>query len=568
MPEKYFATIVRKIPVGETDFFYKAESIIAGDIDEDSRILTATNGEKYKPINDFSDYEHTTRYYVDQIEVDKISDFFHHKYDFSEAVRQYELRKRQVVYVSTKMSGNDYILLPIDRGPYITALEKIKSNPSAYPEEDLTVITVAEEEKMAMTDEDEEQFITNLKGLIADVVSGKYSPDELIDIKCKLQDQKEELEAAIDSISLQSDVLEEELDEKTSRPEEQTISVPNPTPLKPKNESTELIDINDIFSKVTKTLIAQDKAARRAIVEIARLDDMSKKEQGILLTGGTGVGKSLLMRLISRHLNRPVLLIDSTQLTAPAYVGRSIEQYLWQLYEECDHNLSKAEHAIIYFDEIDKKGSEKKSDVSGQAVLNTLLKFVEGTDYIACQNPQSMNPNNSVKISTNNMIVTAGGAFLDVYTQHKKKQPIGFNSSVEEENQEVEPDITDFVNKAMMTNEFMGRFPIIIHLDDLNVDGIRQILLASDESALKIQEEVFGKRGVKLSTKDGYILAVANKALERKIGARGLNKIVADSTWKAYDEVCCNPGTYDEVILTEETIKDSSSYQLIKKKTN
>ena len=128
--------------------------------------------------------------------------------------------------------------------------------------------------------------------------------------------------------------------------------------------------------------------------------------------------------------------------------------------------------------------------------------------------------------------------------------------------------MTDFIERAMMPKEFMGRVPVIIHLNNLNVESLRRILLESEDSALKLQEEVFAQEGVKLTTKDGYILAIASKALEEKIGARGLNKLITDTTWQAYDEVISNPGVYEEVILTEDTVTNEDTYQLVKKKPN
>ena len=194
-----------------------------------------------------------------------------------------------------------------------------------------------------------------------------------------------------------------------------------------------------------------------------------------------------------------------------------------------------------------------------------LLKFLDGTKYIACKNQQHQTADTSVRIDTTNMLIVGGGAFLDVY-EEKKSTPCGFVApTAEKKKEQTEPTMTDFIEKAMMPKEFMGRVPVIIHLNNLNIDSLRKILLESEDSALKLQEEVFAEEGVKLTTKDGYIVAIASKALEEKIGARGLNKLITDSTWQAYDEVISNPGEYDEVILTEETVENGKSFQLIKK---
>lgn len=566
MPEKYFATIMKKTPISESDYVYVVDSVTAGDIDQETQILTTATGEKYKPITDFSDFEESTSYYSNIIEVEKIEDVFQKKLCFSDAVEAYESQCKLVSYYVTKTDNGGFILLPIDKRPYLSTMEKIQKDPESYEAGLTTPPDEALHASARVVEEDEDPFIEELKDLVGAVAEGRFSPDQLIDLKYRLKDQLEELEAAIESIDLQCESLEEELDKITGvAPIEEAKTLPKPTPLGIR-EKINVINVDDVFDNVTKVLIAQDKPARRVIVELSRLDRMRKKDYGILLTGESGVGKTLLMSLIAHHIKRPFLAVDSTQLTAQGFVGKSIEQSLWELYEDCGKDLDKAEHAIIYFDEIDKKGSEKKSDISGQAVLNMLLKFLDGTTYIACKNPQVQTEENSVRISTKNMIVVAGGAFLDVYNKGKKKSSIGFSSNQETTDAtKEEPSIKDFVEKSMMSKEFMGRVPVIVHLNDLDVDGIRRIILESDDSALKIQEEVFAELGVKLTTKDGYILSVANKALEKKIGARGLNKIITDSTWVAYDEVASHPGVYEEVILDSDTVENENSFQLIKK---
>ena len=206
--------------------------------------------------------------------------------------------------------------------------------------------------------------------------------------------------------------------------------------------------------------------------------------------------------------------------------------------------------------------------MSGQAVLNTLLTFISGETYVACKHPNHVTENNSTKINTSNMLIVAGGAFLDVYSPAHQKSSLGFTPKTSDDIEIKEPEITDFIEKAQMPKEFMGRVPIIVRMNSLNIDSIRKILLESDESILKLQEEIFDKKGVKLTTQDGYIMSISQAALDRKIGARGLNKLISDTTWIAYDDVCSHPNEYEEIILTDETAKDPSSYQFVKKQKN
>ena len=564
MLEKYIATSLKKTNINEKEYIFSVDEIIAGNIDEKTRILTDSNGCQYIPLGSKEKENDINRYYCNAIESDKIEQVFEENYTFKEALEAYEKRCRERLFLTSIYDKDDVIRIVIDKGNYIKALEKIRTN----EQHNIT----KEKQPNQKEEQDDDSYIDFLKMIKEQIGMGKHTEDELIDLKIKLKEHQEEIEATLMSIDMQLESLEEEYkekissadnkQEKNSKVQEEIVSQ---MPKLPTAKNNQPINIVDVFDKVTKTLVAQDEPARRVIVELARLDEMKKKGYGILLTGESGVGKTLFMSLLARHLQRPLLRIDSTQLTAPGFVGRDIEQYLWELYESCNKNLELAERAIVFFDEIDKKGSEKKSDASGQAVLNTLLTFIGGETYTACKHPNHETDKNSVKIDTSNMLIVAGGAFLDVYSNKEKNHPLGFIEEDNKNTETVEPEISDFIEKAQMPKEFMGRVPIIVKMNSLNIDSIRKILLESDESILKMQEEIFDNRGVKLTTQDGYIMSISQAALDRKIGARGLNKLICDTTWKAYDDVCSNPNEYSEIILTEETVKDPSSYQYIKK---
>ena len=170
-----------------------------------------------------------------------------------------------------------------------------------------------------------------------------------------------------------------------------------------------------------------------------------------------------------------------------------------------------------------------------------------------------------VKIDTSNMIVILGGAYTDVYKNLVEKNIPGFNGVISSKPRYRKATTKDFTDRGMMTDEFMGRVTVI-KLNDLGVDDIKRVMLESDESAIKIQEEIFNKMGVKLTFTDGFASEVAKQADEKKTGARGLNGIIDEATWKAFGEVHSHRGEYEEVILDENTVNDSSNYQLVKKK--
>lgn len=319
------------------------------------------------------------------------------------------------------------------------------------------------------------------------------------------------------------------------------------------------INIDELVGLVTKTVVHQDDAVRRLVLEIERNLESDGEKDGILITGSTGVGKTMTINLIAKYLDRPVKIIDSTQLTVPGYVGKSVEDYLYELLRDCNGDVERAEQAIIFFDEIDKKGSEKKSDISGQGVLNVLLKFLDGTEYDVTSNRQISGQ--VQKISTKNMLVLAGGSFADVYKNSGPKQ-IGF---LDGEKKEYVPSATDFVEKGMMTKDFIGRFPIIIHYNDLDAKALVDVLVNSEASPLKRERDVFSKAGVKLTVTEDYMEAVARAAINMETGARGLKGIVKNTTWPSYDKVKSESGVYREVVLDEKTVSDNKVYVLRKK---
>ena len=270
-----------------------------------------------------------------------------------------------------------------------------------------------------------------------------------------------------------------------------------------------------------------------------------------------------MMELIAKYLDRPFLKVDSTQLTVPGYVGKDIEEVLWDLYIKCGRDKEKAEHAIVFFDEIDKKGSSKKDDISGKGVLNLLLPFFDGATYDACESVKQQKE--VVKINTRDMLIILGGAFEDVYSDLKAKGSIGFTSTPVSPNATRSATTQDFVDKAKMPSEFMGRVAIV-KLNELTLEDIKRILLESDESAIKIQEKLFKELGVKLTPSDEYLDAIAKQAKDRKTGARGLNTVVDESTWEAYGDAYTHLGEYEEIILGKETVEDPRQYQKVYKK--
>ena len=570
MGKKYVATIMDRYYLGDSTYIFNVNHATIGEINEETELFTDRNGNEYGPmLSPLMLESEIDSAFANVTPLEDLPKSLH--LPFKEAISEYEYLCRQNIYLVSRDSKGEVFCLAFNKDSLRNSAEKARGR----MQKENTQQEKREEQDIPLEDDREDE----LNKLVEEVTTGKYSLKELKDILLELKENGEHLQSTIDAIELQIEASEkgesavqlpkeEEKEEKTEMTEEEAESILEKWKKQRDLLRVRKIDIDDLFKKVTKTLIAQDEPARRVIAEIARKEmDERKKKQGILLTGATGVGKTELMRLIAKYLDKPFKKIDSTQITIPGYVGRDIEEELWDLYEKCGQDKQRAEEAIIFFDEIDKKGSDKKTDVSGQGVLNVLLPFVEGAVYDAC--PDMRTKKKSVPIDTSNMTIIFGGAFSDVYKNLKINNGIGFGQEIHSKEKPKYRKATtqDFVDRGMMTDEFMGRVTVV-KLNDLDVEDIKRIMLESDESAMKVQKGIFEQLGVKLTFTDSFTQSVAEKAYEKKSGARGINSIIDECTWKAFDEVYSHPGEYEEVIVSDKTIEDEEAFQLVKKRGN
>ena len=505
MAKKYIATLVRKYCLAENYFLFAPINVIKGDYDPDSNSFVTEEGAEFLPFQDpcfmFSEQEY----------------FYANPVSFQSLKEKYSCE------------------------PYQEWLFH-------YMEENETKIYFATE-----SDQEKGQILIksfSLEDIFKEEGKKNKKPDMSKEVLLKMIETKqftrEELEKVKDAL-----LITKEKKTSSSAQESAKVFV---------TSSPEILSSKEIKAKIKETVLAQDEAIDRIVTEIKRMEKGKKK--GILLTGSTGVGKTEIMSQLAQYLNRPFKIVDSGQLTSPGYVGKDIEEELYELYANCNFDLEKTERAILYFDEIDKKGSESNQDIAGRAVLNLLLKFLDGTTYQAHQNKFSAK---SIPIKTNNMLILAGGAFMDVYKKvSAKKDPVGFKMMAGT-GKNREPEIEDFVKIGLMPEEFMGRFPIVIHLNDLKEKDLEEILRRGGKSPLKAEKEAFADLGVTLTIKDSYYQRAAQKAYELRTGARSLEGIVSNSTWRAYQEVEDHEDLYEEVILSAETIEDNHQYQVKKR---